>query len=568
MANELAPSNNQPAPAATSAAASSGSQPLQIDMSNIQGLLLNNRRLLLLIASVLLLAGFIGLIFWSAEAPYRTLFSNMDEKEAASVVEMLQKEKVPYRLEGTGTIMVPSDQVYTLRLKLAGEDMLPGNKAGYELFDKGDQFGISDFVQKVNLQRALQGELARTIEILPQVSAARVHLVLPKESAFVSRKQQATASVMLQLTGASRISKQSILAIQNLVSAGVPELDRENVTVVDSAGNLLTTQGESNTGGAGQTQQEYQVNFERRMEERLTRMLEQIVGSGQAVVRVSAEINREHVEQNNQRFNPDESVLRSERIIDESRKASDRRAMGIPGVSSNNPDKQAASQGLVQEPTEEAGRSEHVSNFEISSTTEKRIIPFGEVEKLSVAVVVGGTVSKQGETSSFTPRSQEELKSIRGLVERAMGYDEDRGDSLEVQSLSLVDMSINADTEALQEAESKAFYLELARYGLAGVALFLLVWFVLRPMTRRSAGQERSSGKGSARSDSAQDDPDFPALTNSRSDAVAAALSSIKMPALGTLQGDNLALQTATKEIIAQDPKLSARIIQQWARET
>ena len=496
MANELAPSNNQPAPAATSAAASSGSQPLQIDMSNIQGLLLNNRRLLLLIASVLLLAGFIGLIFWSAEAPYRTLFSNMDEKEAASVVEMLQKEKVPYRLEGTGTIMVPSDQVYTLRLKLAGEDMLPGNKAGYELFDKGDQFGISDFVQKVNLQRALQGELARTIEILPQVSAARVHLVLPKESAFVSRKQQATASVMLQLTGASRISKQSILAIQNLVSAGVPELDRENVTVVDSAGNLLTTKGESNTGGAGQTQQEYQVNFERRMEERLTRMLEQIVGSGQAVVRVSAEINREHVEQNNQRFNPDESVLRSERIIDESRKASDRRAMGIPGVSSNNPDKQAASQGLVQEPTEEAGRSEHVSNFEISSTTEKRIIPFGEVEKLSVAVVVGGTVSKQGETSSFTPRSQEELKSIRGLVERAMGYDEDRGDSLEVQSLSLVDMSINADTEALQEAESKAFYLELARYGLAGVALFLLVWFVLRPMSSRSSVKERKTKTG------------------------------------------------------------------------
>lgn len=571
MANELAPSKNQSAPATASAAASSaGGQPMQIDLSNMQGLLLNNRRLLLLIASVLMLAGFIGLIFWSAEPPYRALFSNMDEKEASSIVEMLQKEKVPYRLEGTGTIMVPSDQVYNLRLKLAGQDMLPGNKTGYELFDKGDQFGISDFVQKVNLQRALQGELARTIEILPQVSAARVHLVLPKESAFVSRKQQATASVMLQLTGANRISKQSILAIQNLVSAGVPELDRENVTVVDSAGNLLTTKGESNAGSAGQSQQEYQVNFERRMEERLTRMLEQIVGSGQAVVRVSAEINREHVEQNNQRFNPDESVLRSERIIDESRKSSDQRAIGIPGVSSNSPDKLAAAQGGSAQPMEEAGRSEHVSNFEISSTSEKRIIPFGDVEKLSVAVVVGGVVSKQGDTSGFTPRSQEELKSIRGLVERAMGYDEDRGDSLEVQSMSLVDISSTEDTAALQEAESKAFYLELARYGLAGVAMFLLVWFVLRPMGRRFTGQEGKEPAGVAGTDSGQADgsPGLALTSNSRSDAVAAALSSIKLPALGTLQGDNLALQTATKQIITQDPKLSARIIQQWARES
>ena len=563
MANELAPTQNQPAPANKTAPASSSTnaQPLAQSVANIQGMLLGNRRLLLLIASALMLVGFISLIFWSAEAPYRPLFSNMDEKEAASIVEMLQKEQVPYRLEGTGTVMVPADQVYTLRLKLAGQDMLPGNKTGFELFDNGDQFGISDFVQKVNLQRALQGELARTIEILPQVSAARVHLVLPKESAFIKRKQKASASVMLQLTGSSRINKQSIQAIQNLVAAGVPDLDREDVTVVDSAGNLLTTKGEANAGSDVQTFQEYQATFERRMEERLTRMLEQIVGAGQAVVRVTAKINREHVEQNNQRFDPDEVVLRSERVIDESRKASDHRAMGIPGVASNSPEKKDDNLGgAVQQPLEEAGRSEHVSNFEISSTTEKRVIPFGNLERLSVAVVVGGKMNQQGETASFVPRGQEELKSIRGLVERAMGYDEDRGDSLEVQSMALTDISSTEDAAILQEAETKAFYLDMARYGVAGLALLLLVWFVLRPLSK---GFRTKESNNPAESKAENEEIEM----SETQDAVAAALSAMSVPALGSMKGENLTLQRAAREMVTQDPKLSARIIQQWTRQ-
>ncbi len=561
MANELTPSQTQAVAASSPASASSSqnAQSLQAGISNIQGALLKNRRLLLLIASALMLAGFISLLLWSADAPYRPLFSNIDEKEAASIIEMLQKEKVPYRLEGRGTVLVPSDQVYALRLKLAGQDMLPGNKTGYELFDNSNQLGISDFVQNVNLQRALQGELARTIEILPQVSTARVHLVLPKESAFINRKRNATASVMLQLAGPSRISAQSILAIQNLIAAGVPELEREEVTVVDSAGNLLTTKGESSSTSAVQTHQEYQVSLERRMEDRLTRMLEQIVGAGQAVVRVTAEINREHVEQNNQIFNPDESVLRSERVIEESRKASDSRARGVPGVASNSPDKRVNMQAGTLEPLEEAGRKEHISSFEISSTSEKRIIPFGKVEKLSVAVLVGGTISKENDLSTFTPRSQEELKSIRGLVERTMGFNEDRGDSLEVQSLPLRDVFINEDGAAMQEVETKAFYLELARYGVAGLALLLLAWFVLRPMgkqftSHRSETAKENAGQGLA----ALKQPE---------NAVEAALGAMRLQSIGADNLEQLALQQASKEMIAQDTKMAAQVIQQWTRQ-
>jgi len=564
MANELAPSQTQPLAANPSASSSNNAQALQAGVSNIQGLLLKNRRLLLLIASVLMLAGFISLLFWSADAPYRPLFSNIDEKEAASIIELLQKEKVPYRLEGGGTVLVPSDQVYALRLKLAGQDKLPGNKAGYELFDNSNQLGISDFVQNVNLQRALQGELARTIEILPQVSAARVHLVLPKESAFINRKRDASASVMLQLSGSSRISKQSILAIQNLIAAGVPELEREAVTVVDSAGNLLTTKGESGSTSAVQTHQEYQVNFERRMEERLTRMLEQIVGAGQAVVRVTAEINREHVEQNNQRFNPDESVLRSERVSDESRTASEGgRAMGVPGVASNSPDNSGNAQVGIQQPLEEAGRKEYIRSFEISSTNEKRIIPFGALEKLSVAVLVGGTVSTENDISTFTPRGQEELKSIRGLVERTMGFNEDRGDSLEVQSLSLVNISSTVDTAAMQDVETKAFYMELARYGVAALALLLLAWFVLRPLGKRFISQESQTATANTGLNTGQS----MAVSNHPGNAVEAALGAMQMQAIESGDLEQQALQGAAREMISQDAKTAARIIQQWTQQ-
>ncbi|ATX78584.1 flagellar M-ring protein FliF [Mariprofundus aestuarium] len=566
MANEIAPSQTQAVAANSSATGSfsQNEQSLQAGVSNIQGLLLKNRRLLLVIASVLMLAGFISLLFWSADAPYRPLFANIDEKEAASIIELLQKEKVPYRLEGRGTVMVPSDQVYALRLKLAGQDMLPGNKTGYELFDSENQLGISDFVQNINLQRALQGELARTIEILPQVSSARVHLVLPKESAFINRKRDASASVMLQLAGSSRLSKQSILAIQNLIAAGVPELDREDVTVVDSAGNLLTSKGESSsTTSAVQTHQEYQVNFERRLEERLTMMLEQIVGAGQAVVRVTAQINREHVEQNNQRFNPDEAVLRSERVIEENRKASDSRAMGVPGVSSNSPDKSGNMQAGSAQPREEAGRKEHISSFEISSTNEKRIIPFGELEKLSVAVLIGGSVSKENDISTFVPRTAEELKSIRGLVERAMGFNEDRGDSLEVQSMPLLDISSTEDAAAMQEVEAKAYYLELARYGVAGLALILLAWFVLRPLGKRFVSQEsEATGKESAGK------KDLAIQDSSATGAVEAALESMNLQSIGADNLEQQALQGAAKDMISKDAKMAARIIQQWTQQS
>ncbi|MDX8403918.1 MAG: flagellar basal-body MS-ring/collar protein FliF [Mariprofundaceae bacterium] len=501
MADALIPQQQSPvvttaSPTANMGAASPGG------LITVQNMLIQNRRLLLFVASSLMLVGFVGLMIWSADPPYRALYSGMNEKDSASIVELLQKEHIPYKLEGSGTVLVPKDQIYSVRLKLAGQDMMPGNGTGFEIFDKNNEFGISDFAQKIKLQRALQGELSRTIEVLPQVTSARVHLVMPKESAFAERDRKATASVMLQLIGSQHLPKQTILAIQSLVSAAIPDLERGLVTVVDSSGNLLSGTDEKEPSSEGQTMQAYQTSLEHGLEGRLTGMLEQVVGSGQAVVRVTADINREHVEQNSQRYNPDEQVIRSQKTITESRMATDSMPMGVPGVASNTPganptvlsDGSVASASAAS-PGEQANRSENTKNYEISLTSERKVIPYGTINKMSVAVIVGGTFTKDGTGNEiFVPRDKAELKNLRRLVERAVGYDEDRGDSVEMQSMPLLDISSPTDSEALDAAENKAFYIEIARYGVAGFALLLMAWFLLKPLSQHlSAGASEES---------------------------------------------------------------------------
>ena len=509
----------------------------------VQNALFQNRKLLLFVASGLMLVGFVGLMLWSADTPYRALYAGMNEKDSASIVEMLQKEHIPYKLEGSGTVLVPADQVYSVRLKLAGQDMMPGNGSGFEIFDRSNEFGISDFTQKINLQRALQGELARPIEVLPQVTAARVHLVLPKESAFAERDRAATASVMLQLMGSQRLPKQTVLAIQNLVAASVPALDKGGVTVVDSSGNLLSTNDDEQSSSEGQTMQEYQTSLERRLEDRLTTMMEQIVGSGQAVVRVTTEINREYVEQNSQRYNPDEQVIRSQKLIEESRTANDAMPQGVPGVASNTPGQntgaQANSATGAAGPGERANRSESMNNYEISSTSEHKVIPFGDVSKLSVAVIVGGTVNKDDAgVESFVPRDKAELKSLRSLVERAIGYDEDRGDTVEIQSMPLLDISSGADAAAMEEAASKQFYLEVARYGVAGLALLLMAWFLLRPLSQRLSGgspSEESEGR-----------------------------TARPLPSLSDEAYERLEQMERARSAVITDPERASKVVSQW----
>lgn len=513
-----------------------------------------NRRLILATAGILMMLGFISLAFWSAKPQYRLLYGGMDDKESAHVVESLQKAHIPYQLQGSGNVMVPADQLYTARIKLAGEGITPTNGVGFELFDKADNFGLSEFAQKVNYQRALQGELARTIEVIPQVSSARVQLVMPKDSAFADRQRKASASVMLQLVGDQQLPAQTVQAIQNLVAAGVPDLAPKQVTVVDSAGNLLSSDKDSNSLGSGRTLQDYQANLERRMEKRLTTMLEQVVGVGQAVVRVTAQLNREEMDQQKESYNPDEQVVRSQRVDTESRTNNGGSAppVGVPGIASNTPGANPATSGKKSKsasgPTDQATHTERVTNYEISSTHEHVIVPSGGVKRLSVAVIVGGHTNTVNGKPQFVPRSKQELASIQSLVQRAIGYDEDRGDTVDVQSMPLVDIHNPADAKALTDAQNRAFYLQVARYGLAGLALVLIALFILRPLAKRLTNPTVRAPK-----------PEVPEFSDGMA-AVAAALPNASV--------QHLEFQSPAKKLAEANPDQTALILQQWMRES
>ncbi len=551
MANELIPSQDQNSDAS---APLQGGGAVPFPAGRLQAAMLGNRRLLLTVAGVLVVLGFTSLAFWSAEPPYRSIFTGMSGKEAASVVDYLQKSHIPYRIEGAGMVMVPSDQVYMDRIKLAGQGLTPGSGRGFELFDKKMPFGISDFVQKVNLQRALQAELARTIEVLSQVRAARVQLVLAKDSAFADRQRHASASVMLQLVGGRSLAANTILAIQNLVAAGIPDLKPGAVTIVDSSGNLLTMKKRNGVAG-GRSMMDNQARFERRLEARLTSMLEKVVGVGQAVVRVSADMTHDAVEQNSKRYNPDEAVLLNQKTITENKSFPGGLAGGVAGMASNRPPSAAKTalpstgSATARSPMRKASRNERTSNYEISSTTERRIIPPGIIKKLSVAVIVGGSFKEGKDGQTFIPRDKKDIKAIRNLVERAIGYNEDRGDSIEVQSMPLVEISDHRDATALAATEKRSFYLNMARYGVAGLALLLLVWFVLRPVSKWLG-----SGPGSKRDTSDA----LRGIEDAMPESAAIPASSV----------EHIELQRSARDLAIEDPAATAMIIRQWMRES
>jgi len=551
MANSLMPQAGTSSIAPVEAG-QTGSIPLDAPRT-ISSFLQGNRRLIIMAAAGLILAGLISLLMWTTKPAYQPLYAGMNEVDASQVVEFLDKEHIPYRLDGPGTVTVPADKVYSARLKLAGKSITPGNGMGFELFDKKDTFGLSDFTRHVNYQRALQGELARTIQTLPIIAAARVHLVMPKDSAFIDRERKASASIMLKLVGNQHLSRGSVTAIQNLVAASVPKLDRSAVVIVDSAGNLLSMEegaGQNREMGGSQGLQEYQAGLEKRMEIRLTSMLEQIVGPGQAVVRVSTAIDRSQLEQDSQVYNPDEAVLRSEKTLQETRKSTKPQATGVPGFASNKP---GANKGAVQgaptpssAPSENANRNERTANYEISKRTEHKVIPFGAIKKISIAVIVGGAFKDVKGEQVFVPRGKKEIKTLQGLVERAAGFNEDRGDVVEVQSLPLAGINTGTDNIAMEKAEKQAFYMEIARYSLVALALILIAWFLLRPISRglmalRGPTQEKQ------KSNEAQ-----------------------MNPALSLMPQDSRQLSTLEKAnfIISREPERAAAVIKEWVNES
>ncbi len=452
-----------------------------------------SRRLGLLIALAAAVAGLIAVTLWTQQPEMQVLFSNLAPDDAGAIVEKLKEFKVPYEVgAGGGLILVPAMQVHELRLQLAAQGLPHGGGIGFEIFDR-TTLGVSEFVQKLNYRRALQGELARTIAQMPEVARARVHLVVPERRLFSSEQDRARASVVLSLRGSNTLSKSQIQGIVHLVASSVEGLRPRDVTVVDGHGRLLSEAGDDGSSRLTGTQLDYQRSLEKDIETRIQTMLERIVGANKAVVRVSSVLDFRQVEMTEERYDPNGQVVRSEQRTQEKSSGTNGIAGGVPGVASNVPPGESAEP--AQTSSTSSANSNETVNYEISRTVSKIVEPTGTIKKLSVAVLVDGTyepVKPSGEQTAsgakenarkYVPRTEAEMKQIEEIVKKAMGYSEERQDQVEVVN---VQFGFEADEvnggSADDSSGAAAVWAPYIRYGVAALLFALILIFVVRPV--------------------------------------------------------------------------------------
>jgi flagellar M-ring protein FliF len=434
--------------------------------------------------------GFFAYLANRVAAPtYALLYGDLDLKDSAQIVQKLEGAGVPYQVRGDGAqILVPSDQVARLRMTVAEAGLPRGGSIGYEIFDKSEALGTTSFVQNVNHLRALEGELARTIGSLSGVLAARVHLVLPKREMFSRERQDPSASIVLKLRGAERLGKGQVAAMQHLVAAAVPGLKPGRISIVDQDGTLLARGGdESGPGATGSTAEELRVGYETRLARTVEEMLERSLGAGKARVEVRADMDFDRVTTSTESFDPEGQVVRSTQTVSESSDSSDAGDQSVT-VANNLPDAQKPPGQASSGGKSKNNRNEETINYEITKTVKSHVREGGVVKRLSVAVLVDGTYAVQDGARTYQPRSPEDLQQLGALVRSAIGYNQQRGDNVEVVNLRFV---------AGEEPETVSSGLllgltkgELMRLGetliLALVALFVVL-FVVRPFMSRIA---------------------------------------------------------------------------------
>jgi flagellar M-ring protein FliF len=436
--------------------------------------------------AVLMLGFFAFLIMRSQTPNMAPLYSGLSLEDSSAIISELQTLNIPYELRGEGdTILVPRDQITTTRMTLAGEGLPTRGQVGYEIFDQQSTLGATSFVQNINNVRALEGELARTIGSLTRIKGARVHLVLPERELFRRERKDPSASIVLSVRG--ELSNGEIRAIQHLVASAIEGLAPSRVSIVDDQGNLLASgTGEDVAGVISAQNDERTLGFENRLRTRVEDMLSNVVGPGRARVEVSAELDFNRSTVTAERFDPDGQVVRSTQTRDSQNLSGGANgqvsvANELPGASQN-----AGTGGL----TEQGTATEEVINYEISKTTQTNVTEAGAVKRLSVAVVVDGVYSDDGNGgTTYTPRTADEISQILTLVRSAVGFSADRGDSVEVVNMQFAERP----DLAAPGTDASAGLLDFTRDDLmngAEMAVTLLialalVFFVMRPLLKK-----------------------------------------------------------------------------------
>lgn len=412
-----------------------------------------------------------------ATPPKSILFSALDPRDASAITAKLDAMNVPYDIKGDGnTIMVPADQVTKLRMDMASQN-LPSAGVGYEIFDKSDAFGTTAFVQNINRLRALEGELARSIQTIDGVESTRVHLVVPDRQIFAREQQAPSASVVVKTRGT--LGRGQVQAIQHLVAAAVSSLTPDRVAIVDDKGNLLAGGMEkSGEDAIASSQEQHTTDYEDRIRRRVESMVSSIVGQGHVRAQVTANVDYNRVNETSETFDPDSKVVRSTQTVEQN--SSDSNGASPVSVSNALPGQQQAGNDSTKS---SSGRTEETTNYEISKTVKTSTVDQGVVKKLSIAVVVDGS-DKNGK---YVPRSAQEMKQIDSLVRSAIGYDAARGDVVQVVNMPFARVDTTLGTpapEPLLGLDSAAWF-KIIQAGILSLTALLMGFFVLRPLIKR-----------------------------------------------------------------------------------
>jgi len=558
-------------------------------------------RLLMMIGGAALVAVIAAAMLWSRAPDYRVLYSNVSDSDGGAIIAALQQMNVPYRFaEGGTAIMVPEASVHEARLKLASQGLPKGGQAGFELMEN-QKFGTSQFTEQVNYQRALEGELARTIQAMQEVQSARVHLAMTKPSVFVREQAKPSASVLLKLYPGRMLDRSQVQAIGHLVSSSVPNLPLANVTVVDQSGRLLSSSFQDNASGLDPTQLSYVRDVEQGYIKRIEAILGPVVGEDNVRAQVTADVDLDNTEQMAESYRPNQdpanAAVRSTHTAEATQNKADAQG-GVPGALSNQPPtaprmlptapapasaSQPAATGPNGQPqqvaaantggTAASGNSsstrDTTTNYEVDKTVRRTRAAVGTVRRLSVAVVV----NYRGDGKTWKPLSEAEMVKLNALVKDAVGFDAKRGDSVNVVNsqfsgtlpMSKDDLPLWKQPDMIQYAIQAAKYLALA------IGFLILVFAVIRPAIRSMGKKDAPATPTFVGREG--EDPNAPIITGAAASAgpelegpAAAGADSEELPdALPQLKNNDFEKKLETMRRVAQsNPRAVAAVIKQW----
>ena len=506
----------------------------------------------------------IAVVLWSQTPSYSVLYANMAPKDATEVIAALDQNGIPYKInDSTGAVMVASGKLQEARMKLAGQGLPHSNSMGYEILQQETGFGTSRALEAARFHRALEGELARTIATLSNIESARVHLATPKQSVFVRKKNDPSASVVLKLYSGRVLDKGQVAAIVHLVASSVPELDAGRITVVDHKGNLLSGEMDSRQMMLTSSQFEYTRELEKHYRQRVEDILAPILGADRVRAQVSADVDFTVTEQTSERFNPDLPALRSEQVNEQSSPLSS--VQGVPGALSNQPPAAGTAPEVATASAEGETAASPLNtskratrNYELDKTISHTRLASNNLRRLSVAVVVDDLVNVADDgVVTRVERTPEEISRITRLVKEAIGFNTQRGDSVEVINSAFM---LPAPIEPLPELAiwEEPWVWDAAKQAGGVILVLILIFFVLRPTMKKLTAppviQQISSAEGAG--DDAQG-------------AVGSAGSLDSPDGAMRLPGPEKYENTldAARQMVQDDPKRVAQVVRSWVAE-